>query len=127
LILDDRELDLSMREADIAIRMTPPRQGDLIQRHILTSHMHAYASTGYIKRYGMPKEPHELDKHRIIVYGEDKRPPVPEVNWLLKMGQGEHSGRRAVMTVNNVYAIMRAVMAGAGIGALPEFMVQSDG
>jgi DNA-binding transcriptional LysR family regulator len=127
LILDDRELDLSMREADIAIRMSPPRQGDLIQRHILTSHMHAYASTGYIKRYGMPKDPADLDNHRLIVYGEDKRPPVPEVNWLLRIGERDQAPRRAVMTVNNVYAIMRSVAAGGGIGALPEFMVQRDG
>src|ERR1051325_2425565 len=32
LVVDDSELDLSMREADVAIRMSPPRQPDLIQR-----------------------------------------------------------------------------------------------
>ena len=33
LVLEDRELDLSMREADVAIRLLPPRQPELIQRH----------------------------------------------------------------------------------------------
>src|SRR5437773_580918 len=42
LLLDDRELDLSMREADVAIRMAPPRQPELIQRHLMTVHMHVY-------------------------------------------------------------------------------------
>ena len=55
LLLDDRELDLSMREADVAIRMAPPRQPELIQRHLMTVHMHVYAAPTYIKRYGLPK------------------------------------------------------------------------
>jgi DNA-binding transcriptional LysR family regulator len=124
LILDDRELDLSMREADVAIRMSPPRQADLIQRHLLTMHVHAYASVGYLKRYGLPQTVDELNDHRIVVYGEDTRPPVPDVNWLLRLGAPHGRMRSAAMTVNNVYAIMQSVSAGAGIGALPEFMVR---
>ncbi|HMA14321.1 MAG TPA: LysR family transcriptional regulator, partial [Kiloniellaceae bacterium] len=34
LLLLDREVDLSMREADVAIRFSPPRQADLVQRHL---------------------------------------------------------------------------------------------
>ena len=124
LLLEDRELDLSMREADVAVRLSPPRQGDLIQRHLLTVHMHVYAAPSYIKRYGMPGEVAELDDHRVIVYGEEIRPPVPDVNWLLRVGHRPGHLRRPAMTVNNVYAILRAVRAGAGLGALPEFMVQ---
>ncbi|WP_119168550.1 LysR family transcriptional regulator [Algihabitans albus] len=124
MILDDRELDLSMRQADVAIRLSPPRQADLIQRHLLTVHMHAFASTAYLKKHGLPKVPSDLDNHRIVVYGEDTRPPVPDVNWLLRIGMPSNSMRRAALTLNNVYAIMQAVSSGAGLGALPEFMVQ---
>ena len=58
-----------MREADVAVRLTPPRQADLIQRHLLTMHMHIYAAASYIKKMGLPSTPEELDEHRIIVYG----------------------------------------------------------
>ncbi len=126
LILADRELDLAMREADVAIRMAPPRQAELIQRHLLTAHLHIYAGASYIKKNGMPITPEDLDDHRIIVYGHDVRPPVPEVNWLLKIGRSGGNLRVPALTVNNVYAIMRAVQTGAGIGALPDFVV-SDG
>jgi DNA-binding transcriptional LysR family regulator len=126
LILSDRDLDLSMREADVAVRLSPPRQADLIQRHLLTAHIHIYAAASYIKNHGMPKAPEDLDNHRIVVYGHDTRPPVPEVNWLLKIGRSGGNLRTPALTVNNVYAIMRAVQSGAGIGALPEFVV-SDG
>jgi DNA-binding transcriptional LysR family regulator len=124
LILSDRELDLSMREADVAIRLTPPRQADLIQRHLLTARLHTYAANSYIKKHGMPKTVEELDGHRIVVYGNDTRPPVPNVNWLLEIGRKGGDMRRPAMTVNNVYAVMQAVQSGAGIGALPEFMVR---
>lgn len=124
MILDDRELDLSMREADVAIRLSPPRQADLIQRHLLTVHMQAFASPAYLKKHGLPNKPEDLDKHRLIVYGQDTRPPVPDVNWLLRVGAPDNRLRRPSLTVNNVYAIMQSVVAGAGIGGLPEFMIQ---
>jgi DNA-binding transcriptional LysR family regulator len=123
LVLDDRELDLGMREADVAIRMTPPRQPELIQRHLFTVHLHIYAAPAYIKKHGMPMSIEELDRHQIIVYGEDNRPPVPDVNWLLRFGTAGERARHAALTVNNVYAIMRATQSGIGLAALPEFMV----
>jgi DNA-binding transcriptional LysR family regulator len=124
IVLEDRELDLGMREADVAIRMAPPRQPDLIQRHLMTVHMHVYAAPSYIRRYGMPKSPGELDNHHIVVYGEETRPPVPDVNWLMRVGLKPGARRKPVLTVNNVYAILRAVQSGVGVGSLPEFMVQ---
>ncbi len=122
LLLTDAELDLSMREADVAIRLSPPRQGDLIQRHLLTVHMNAYAAPSYLKKHGVPKTPEDLNSHRVVVYGEDIRPPVPDVNWLLRAGTTSGPMRRPAMTVNNVYGIMLALQSGAGIGSLPEFM-----
>jgi DNA-binding transcriptional LysR family regulator len=124
LVLDDRELDLSMREADVAIRMAPPRQPELVQRHLLTVHMHVYASPSYIKKHGMPKSAEDLENHKIIVYGDDPRPPVPGINWLLGVGAKKGQLRRPLLAVNNVYAILRATQSGLGISALPEFMVQ---
>src|SRR5579884_3494521 len=86
LVVDDSELDLSMREADVAIRMSPPRQPDLVQRHLMALHYHVYASADYLKRFGTPQKAEDLDKHRIIIYGLDGRPPVRNVNWLIEAG-----------------------------------------
>ena len=126
LLLDDRELDLSMREADVAIRMAPPRQPELIQRHLMTVHLNVYAAPAYIKRYGLPKTAEELDNHKVIVYGEATRPPVPDTNLLMRLGAKGEERRRPSLTVNNVYAIQRAAEAGLGLAALPEFMVQGS-
>jgi len=122
LVVDDSELDLSMREADVAIRMSPPRQPDLIQRHLVSVQVHIYASTEYIQKYGMPQRSEELEEHRIIVYGEDARPPVPGVNWLLEVGVRSGQDRRPILTVNNTYGMLRAIMSGLGVAALPDFV-----
>ncbi len=124
LVVDDSELDLSMREADVAIRMSPPRQPDLVQRHLVTLRYNIYASSDYVKRFGTPQKAEDLDKHRLIIYGQDGRPPVRNINWLLEAGARPGIERHPILMVNNVYAIFRAVESGLGIAALPEFMVQ---
>jgi DNA-binding transcriptional LysR family regulator len=122
LVVDDSELDLSMREADVAIRMSPPRQPDLIQRHLVSVQVHIYASNDYVQKHGTPQRPEDLEEHRIIVYGEDARPPVPGVNWLLEVGVKSGQDRRPILTVNNTYGMLRAIMSGLGIAALPDFV-----
>src|SRR5664279_2722890 len=56
LITTDEELDLAMREADVAIRLRQPTQPDLIQRKLFSVHFHAYASPDYLKRFGTPRD-----------------------------------------------------------------------
>lgn len=121
LVLSDDELDLSMRQADVAIRVRPPTQPDLVQRQLMTVHYRIYAAPEYLKKHGMPKSPDELDDHRLIIYGEDATPPVSNLNWLLELGQSKVE-RRAALRVNNIYGIFRAVRSGLGIGALPDYM-----
>jgi len=122
VVVDDTELDLSMREADVAIRMTPPRQPDLVQRHLMTVRYHAYASAEYLKKYGTPQRPEDLDKHRIIIYGSDARPPIRNSSWLLEAGARPGFERRPILAINNLYAILRALESGLGIASLPSFM-----
>ncbi len=127
LVLADTELDLSMREADVAIRMTPPTQPDLVQRHLMVLRYHVYAAPEYLQENGMPRNPRDLDKHRIVVYGEDARPPARNLNWLLSAGRKDGSERQPVLRLNSIYGIMRAVQSGLGIGALPEYMGREMG
>lgn len=121
LILDDSELDLAMREADVAIRMHQPRQPDLVQRHLLTMNWFVCASPQYLKKHGSPPRAEDLDQHRLVLFG-DYRPPVPDINWLCEAGRSAGNPRRAVLEVNSLYAMMQAIQSGLGIGALPDYM-----
>ena len=124
LLLDDTDLDLAMREADVAIRMHPPRQPDLIQRHLMDLRWIVCASPDYLAEHGTPQRPEDLENHRLVLFGE-YRPPVPDVNWLAEVGVRR---RRAQLEVNSLNAMMRAIRSGAGIGALPDWMTpEMDG
>ena len=126
LLLTDDELDLSMREADVAIRLRQPVQPDLIQRKLFTVHFHLYASPTYLKRFGSPVTERDLDSHRLISFGEKAPLYLREMNWLETAGMPEGQKRRATLRVNNVVAIKRAVQRGIGIALLPDYLIDPD-
>jgi DNA-binding transcriptional LysR family regulator len=124
--LNDAELDLAMREADVAIRLHRPNQSEMIQRKLFTVHNHFYASHAYLQERGEPQTVDELDRHRIISFGE----PVPsflgDINYLERLGRAEGSGRRPVLRVNAIYGMMQACRAGIGIAMLPDYVTEAE-
>ena len=123
LLLIDEELDLAMRQADVAIRLRLPVQSDLVQRRLFTVHFHAYASTDYVKRRGAPKLPEELDNHRIIAYGGAGASYLLETSVLPVLGRDARQPRAAALTVSNISSVKRAVESGIGVGILPDYLV----
>jgi DNA-binding transcriptional LysR family regulator len=127
LLLDDTDLDLAMREADVAIRMHPPKQPDLVQRHLMTIEWHVCASAEYLKAHGTPARMEDLDAHRLILFGE-YRPPVADMNFLADAGRRPGSPRRGLLEVNSLQAMLLAVKSGLGIAAIPDYMhAEADG
>jgi len=123
LLLTDTELDLSMREADIAIRLTEPKQPDLIQRQLMTVHAHIYGSVEYLEEFGTPETAEDLDNHKLVVYGSEAWAPVPQINWVLDLGARPGFQRRPVLRVNNLYGIYRACRSGLGLAGLPDYSI----
>jgi len=121
LLLDDTDLDLAMREADVAIRMHPPKQPDLVQRHLMQIQWLVVAHPGYLAKHGTPTRPEELDEHKIILFG-DYRPPVANIDWLAEAGRRAGQPRRALLEVNSLHAMAMAIRSGMGIGVLPDWM-----
>ncbi len=121
LLLDDTDLDLAMREADVAIRMHPPKQPDLVQRHLMAIDWHVMASPDYLKKHGTPQKAEDLDNHKIILFG-NYRPPVPDVDWLAEVGRRPGSPRKPLLEVNSLQAMTEAVRSGLGIAALPDYL-----
>ena len=126
MIFDDDELDLGMREADVAIRLRQPTQPDLIQRKLFTVHFHVFAAPVYLKRFGTPKRIEDIDDHRIVTFGEQAPAYLREMNWLETAGRQPGDPRNSVLKVNNLVAIKRAVQAGVGIAILPDYIIETD-
>jgi DNA-binding transcriptional LysR family regulator len=126
LILANEELDLTMRQADCAIRLRQPQQPDLIQRRLFTVHFHLYASPPYVAKYGKPASIGDLKKHRIVTFGEPVPPHLSELNWLESVGDFESGKRVPTLQINDILSIKRAVQRGAGIAMLPDYLVDKE-
>lgn len=126
LMVLDTELDLGMREADVAIRLTPPSKPDLIQKKLRTAHTHLYASPAYLETALPLETADDLDRHRLIDYGSGTTPPpVPSLNWILEAGRDEDDPRpprEPALSINNVYGMLRAAQKAAGIASLPDYL-----
>jgi DNA-binding transcriptional LysR family regulator len=127
LITTDEELDLAMREADVAIRLRQPTQPDLIQRKLFSVHFHAYASPEYLKRFGTPREVGDLDHHRILQLGGSNIPTfLQNRNWLLEVGRNGKGPRTPLLILNNILGLLRACQRGLGIGLLPDYLIEEN-
>lgn len=126
MLLDDRILNLNMREADAAIRLYKPEQPDLIQRQLTSIHFHICASKDYLKKNGTPKNVKELKKHTLIGYPENVPAPFADPNWLFRMADVDGESDTTTIMMNSIYGIFEAVKAGAGIAALPDYMIAGN-
>ena len=123
LVFDDKELDLSTRQADIGIFMRRPKQLNYIQRKLMDINYHIYGSTKYFEKYGMPKTLSDLNKHKFISFGRGAPSPVFNPDWALKLGMKDNKKRKTVMRVNSVMGLLLAVESGVGLAALPDYIV----
>ncbi len=122
LIFEDKELDLSTRQADIGIFMRRPKQLNYIQKKLIDLHYHIYGSTKYLEKNGHPKKISDLNKHNFITYGRGAPSPVFNPDWALKLGSKDNKKRKPVMKVNSVYGLLLAVQSGVGLAALPDYI-----
>jgi DNA-binding transcriptional LysR family regulator len=124
LLMDDHELDLSQREADLAVRMRAPVQADLIQRKLFTVHYHMYASKEFLESQGAPKSLEDICNFPIVVYGETAAPEIKEINWLLEHYKKHFKTgcKGSITRINNITGILQAVEVGLGIGVLPDYV-----
>jgi DNA-binding transcriptional LysR family regulator len=127
LLVTDEELDLSMREADVAIRLRQPQQPDLIQRKLFSVKFHAYASPEYLKRKGTPRSVEDIDNHPIIMLGGTVPQHLQNRNWLINVGREGRAPRSPLLTINNVLGVQRACQEGFGIAMLPDYLIEDSG
>jgi DNA-binding transcriptional LysR family regulator len=127
LITTDEELDLAMREADVAIRLRQPTQPDLIQRKLFSVHFHAYASPEYLKGFGTPRTFEQLDEHRLMMLGGSNIPVYLQNRaFLAEAGRNGKAPRVPHLIINNVLGLLRACQRGLGIALLPDYLIEEN-
>ncbi len=119
LMLEERVLDLPMREADVAIRMKEPSQADLIRKRLMSVHMCLYASRDYISQRGNPDSPENLPGHRLICQNPRSAQVGAGATLVQELMTYEIP---SLLTVNNYYGVLQSVLQNLGIGVLPDYL-----
>ena len=119
LILEERVLDLPMREADVAIRMKEPSQVDLVRRRLMKVNMRLYATQAYLDEKGEPSCLEDIAQHRLISQSLNARQVNESVAWLKPLLSADHATH---LTVNNYFGVLQAARHGVGIGVLPDYV-----
>jgi DNA-binding transcriptional LysR family regulator len=117
ILTDVRSLDLGRGEADIALRMNPTTQRDLVARTLCAMPWRMFAATAYIARRGKPSPTDDLRGHEIVGY-DAPLAHLPGGRWL----DDHAAGATVVLRGNSLRAIVDGAIAGLGLTVLPHFL-----
>ena len=121
LMLEERVLDLPMREADVAIRMKEPSQADLIRKKLMGIRMQLYASKGYLEWAPRLQRVEDIASHRLICQG----PSTAQVAAGASLVQHLLSyDVQSLLTINNYFGVLQAVLNDLGVGVLPDYITE---
>lgn len=121
LMLEERVLDLPMREADVAIRMKEPSQADLIRKKLMGIRLAPYASKAYLARSPKLEAIEDIAQHRVITQG----PNSPQVAAGATLAQEllRHEPQ-SLLTINNYFGVLQATLNDLGVGVLPDYVTE---
>lgn len=115
---DDRKLDVSRGEADVALRAgSRPEGGGIVAQRLPDSSWAAYCSRTYAAEHGMPSVGDALRGHALVLV-EGATAKLPTFLWLVRAGANAAVSARASGLTN----LVSTVKAGLGIGMMPCFV-----
>ena len=121
-MLEERVLDLPMREADVAIRMKEPSQADLVRKRLVNIHMRLFATQEYLDKNGVPEKMEDLFSHRLIC----QNPNSTQVQAGATLVQSLIAENIVpFLTVNNYFGVLQSVLNHLGVGVLPGYVEAS--
>lgn len=121
LMLEERLLDLPMREADVAIRMKEPSQADLIRKRLMSVRMCLYATADYLETNGTPTCMTDLSSHRLICQNAASAQVEAGAALVRELMTYDVA---STLTVNNYFGVLQGVLNNLGIGVLPNYLTE---
>lgn len=124
LILDDRAIDLIEQRIDVALRLAPQKQNDLITTRIMRANYYVVATKGYMEKNGPLASPNDLKDTTIITFPyADYR-----LQWKFKSHDNEieHVAIKPHIVISNALAIRRTVLEGQGVALLSDWLIGDD-
>ena len=121
LVSSNEVSNLLRREADIAVRMVPPAQAELVAKRIGKVTLGVYAHRSYLKRAGTPLRPADMLGHALL--GNDKNDDI--IRGFGAMGLPMTREQFALRT-DDLMAYWQAVRSGLGIGFVADYLARTD-
>ncbi|HBO7459713.1 TPA: LysR family transcriptional regulator, partial [Pseudomonas aeruginosa] len=113
-----RSVDPLQEGVDIVIMVGQPEDSTLVARRLLATGRWLCASPGYLAEHGTPGSVAELAGHRAVLLSTDS-----QRYWPLS---GDSLPCQRVLSCNNITFAREAVVAGAGIAALPALICEES-
>ncbi|MGB0694554.1 MAG: LysR family transcriptional regulator [Rhodospirillaceae bacterium] len=121
LISGVQNLNLTRREADLALRLTPPSQGRLVVRKLGVVAHGIYGHRDYVARHCPSHHLDEIRQCNFVLWDEAQR-DIPMANWFHKLVKNP----KAVLMANDLSTHMAALRAGLGLAVLPAICAARD-
>ncbi|MDZ4093412.1 MAG: LysR family transcriptional regulator [Paracoccaceae bacterium] len=121
LMLEERVLDLPMREADVAIRMKEPSQADLIRKRLMNIRMRLYATPEYLAEHGTPATMDDFSQHRLICQHAGTSQVAAGAALVADLMSHDIP---STLTVNNYFGVLQGVLNHLGVGVLPDYLTE---
>ncbi|MBU0780445.1 LysR family transcriptional regulator [Loktanella salsilacus] len=121
LMLEERVLDLPMREADVAIRMKEPSQADLIRKRLMNIRMRLYATQEYLDTRPPLDRIDEIKGHRLICQALTSTQVTAGSTLIHHLLSHDV---QSIFTVNNYFGVLQGVINNLGVGVLPDYVTE---
>jgi DNA-binding transcriptional LysR family regulator len=121
LLSGSQPLDLKKGEAELAIRVGPIADQDLIARKLGDAGWSLYAADAYLRRHPAPADPRQLAGHDVLGY--DRRlAGAPGARWIEQHGRGA----TIVLRSRELTDMLAAARGGLGLAVMPCMLAESD-
>lgn len=117
--------DIVKEGYDLAIRIGELDDSTLIMRRISTGRLKLFASATYLRTAGEPRAIADLTSHALLCMAAHRQ---NEMTWTLHNEQQETVtlSFRPRLLSNDIAPIYQAIVAGVGVGLLPDFWFQQE-
>ena len=121
VLLNDRNVDLVEAGVDLALRVGPLNDSALMAKKLASFSMAAVASPQYLEKHSLPKHPHDLKDHNVILYTG-----LGGANRLMFYENSEpfYVNVQGNLLTNNSEMMRAALLSHHGVALVPKWLVQ---
>ncbi len=117
LTIDNRNVDLLTEEINVVIRIGPLADSEQIARRLATVELWPCASPAYLAKHSAPEKPEDLSGHSILAHSDREK------LWRFTNASGivRDVALDSVAIIPEPAVVYTMLLAGAGVGWLPDF------